>query len=156
SVTPPLGRSSLNTQSKQPEQYVKIIHGAHPLRGQSVLVVVQQGRYQDTNQLLIELLNGKRCYIPVSWTDLGGLPEYPDGVRFVVEKLIQLRQRLDVLQKHIEGDTIASKNKAKTIGGYDANPEDKFMDANEPSAARPGGSSVGSHDPAYAEPSGGG
>ena len=76
---------------------MRITHAAHPLRGRSFKVVPLCGGKPDPTQILIELPNGERRFVPEAWTDLVGQVDYPSGACFVPERLVILRQRLDYL-----------------------------------------------------------
>jgi hypothetical protein len=77
------GKSLVNTQKEQPkEERVQIVHAAHPLCGQRVRVVPVLGRQQGTAQILVELPNGERRFVPVEWTDCSVLRIYPEGCIF--------------------------------------------------------------------------
>jgi hypothetical protein len=51
----------------------------------------------DPVHILIELANGERRFIPAAWTNLKTQPDYPPGMRFRLEQLVDLRQQVDRL-----------------------------------------------------------
>jgi hypothetical protein len=76
---------------------VQITHPTHPLRGQTFAVVPQFGGKPDPTQLLIALPNGGQQLIPIEWTDQFPRIPYPPGARFLLERLLTARQRVDLL-----------------------------------------------------------
>jgi hypothetical protein len=66
------------------------------------------GRQQDETRLLVELSDGERRFVPVAWTDRQAVRDYPAGVKFPIETLLALREKLDNLD---ETHTMTGKKK---------------------------------------------
>jgi hypothetical protein len=114
------GKSSPDTPNQQPQPKVQITHAAHPLRGLVCPVISEAGRWQDATQILIELPDGERCFIPINWTDRIVQPDYPPGVQFPLERLVILMQRLEVMQESCKEDIMAAKTANESRGGSHA------------------------------------
>jgi hypothetical protein len=129
------GKSSPDTPSQQPDQRVRITHAAHALRGVLCLVISPAGRWQDPTQILIELPNGERRFIPISWSDLSTEPVYPEGMRFPLERLVVLQQRLEAMQVGYNLSIMAAKTEFKPGGGGHASFDSNHLGSIDPAAA---------------------
>jgi hypothetical protein len=108
------GKPLVNTQKEQfSDEWVTVEHAAHPLRGQKFRVVPIMGRQQEPNQVLIELPGGERRCMPIDWTNRRAVRVYPAGVRFPVEILQELREKLDGMEK---ATSMAEKSKGDSHG----------------------------------------
>jgi hypothetical protein len=92
-----LRKTSVNTLSKRSPISVEITHPTHPLRGQTFAISPFLGGKPDSDSVLIELPNGDRQLIPLTWTNLHPQTEYPPQTCFLPDCLVKLRQRLDEL-----------------------------------------------------------
>jgi hypothetical protein len=93
----PVGKASPNALSTYDSPTIQITHPTHPLYGQQFAVVPLYGGKMDPRQVLILLPNGEQRLIPAEWTNQVAQADYPAGVCFLPERLLALRQRLDLM-----------------------------------------------------------
>jgi hypothetical protein len=74
---------------------------------------------QDSAHILIELGNGERRFIPAAWTNLKTQPDYPPGMRFTLEQLVDLRRQVDEILA-AEGKMVV-ESEIETAGDSHAN-----------------------------------
>lgn len=127
-----------------------VVHSTHPLRGQ-VFAVVQQS----PAEVLIQLSNGQRGWIPWDWTDQAAPGVFPPGARFRLEHLLTLHQRVEALShKKEKSGTIPSQSNRQAEGDSHATAGPVHMGPAFPGTARPGDRHFGPNDPAPMEPAG--
>jgi hypothetical protein len=116
---------------------VRITHAAHPLKGVVCPVISPAGRWQDPTQILVELPEGERRFIPVSWTDLSIQVAFPEGMRFPLEQLIALNQLLEEIQAGHNLGTMAAKTGIEPLGGSHATADSGHLGSIDPLTAYP-------------------
>lgn len=91
------------------------------------MVLPMVGGKLDSSQLLVALPNGEQQLIPAEWTDQVGPPHALPGAKFLIERLVILRQRVDgLLEKEVK---------------------QAILTVNEPEPDRSGGSYVDQRSP---------
>jgi hypothetical protein len=90
---------------------------------------------QDPAHILIELANGERRFIPVAWTNLKTQPDYPPGMRFKLEQLVDLRQQIDRMLA-AQGKMVV-ESEIEAAGDSHANTSQKNMGSIERPTAGP-------------------
>ena len=113
---------SLETLLKAHSTHVRIIHPAHPLRGQS-FPIIQHQRKDNPHLIEIQLTGGERRFIPLDWTDRKLSVVAPSGARFLLANLLSLRQRLDGLLPTVEESSILPQDDTRIKGGSSGFPE---------------------------------
>jgi len=122
----PFSSRSLKTLLKAHSTYVRIIHPAHPLRGQS-FPITQHQRKDNPHLIEIQLADGERRFIPLDWTDqIPSVVALP-GSRFLLANLLSLHQRLDGLLPIAEESSILPQNDTRIEGGSSGFPEPVYM-----------------------------
>ncbi len=117
---------SLETLLKAHSTDVRIIHPAHPLRGQS-FPIVQHQRKDNLHLIEIQLADGERRFIPLDWTDqIPSVVALP-GAHFLLANLLSLRQRLDGLLPTAKESSILPQNDTRIEGGSSEFPEPVYM-----------------------------
>ena len=98
--------------------YVRITHPAHPLRGQSFPVIPQQ-KQKHPHLIQIRLADDERRFIPLAWTDQVPPPISRPGARFLLEKLLALRQKVNGLLVASQQPAILSPEISQVKGESD-------------------------------------
>jgi hypothetical protein len=97
---------------------VCITHPAHPLRGQSFPVIPQQ-QQKHPHLIQIRLADDEYRFIPLVWTDQVPPSVSLPGARFLLERLLILRQKVDGLLGAIEKPVMLPPEISQVKGGND-------------------------------------
>ncbi len=92
----------------------------------------------DPTHLVVALPNGEQQLIPSEWTDRVAPPRSLPGVLFLFERLVRLRQRLDMLLAHEVNPAILSvdtPDRDRSGGSYVDPRSPNPVDPDEPGAA---------------------
>ena len=111
-------------------------------------MISRTGRWQDTSQVLVELPDGERRYIPTSWTDLAAQSVYPHGMRFPLEQLVAVCQRLAEMQGCYPAGMMAAITLIEPTGGSHASVHPDQLGRPDPPTAHPDHPPPGADAPA--------
>ena len=140
-------RHLIETHSKTPITQVTLLHPTHPLRGQTFPVL-----HQSSDEVLIQLPSGQQRFIPLDWTDQVVPPATPAGMRFLLEHLVSLCQRVDALfQKQMNSGTIPPQKDRQAEGGPYGKARSVHVGSTDPGTTRPGDRHFSAADPAPTE-----
>lgn len=129
---------------------MRVVHPAHPLRGQVFPVIQQSGE-----EVLIRLANGQQYYIPLDWTDQILPSICLPGACFRLADLLALCQRVAALsQKKQNSGTIPSQNNRSAEGDRHATTNPVHFGPAFPGTACPGDRHFGSDHLAPMGPAG--
>ena len=134
---------SHKTHNLAQSDYVCITHPAHPLRGQSFPVIPQQ-KQTHPHLVQIRLADDECRFIPLAWTDQVPPPISQPGARFLLDKLLALRQKVTDLLAAGQQPIILPPE----IDPIKGESDDLPMVQTDRKATSPGGRPITADDPA--------